>query len=87
MLLSMPWTTAQGRLHAVLSACSRAGLLGVVDVEGSPVVQFSHLSVIEYLTSERLVEAKDTVSRFHVSITQAHTIVGRACLGALLDRH
>jgi len=72
-------------VHAVLSACSRAGLLGVVDVEGSPVVQFSHLSVIEYLTSERLVEAKDTVSRFHVSITQAHTIVGRACLGALLD--
>ena len=32
----------------------------------------------------RLVNAKDTISHFHVSMTPAHTIVAQACLGALL---
>jgi hypothetical protein len=47
-------------------------------------VQFAHFSVKEYLTSARLAEAKDTISRFHVSMTAAHTIVAQACLGVLL---
>ena len=68
--------------HAVLSTCS--SLLSVVDVDGSSVVQFAHFSVKEYLTSARLAETKDTISRFHVSITAAHTIVAKACLGVLL---
>ena len=34
--------------------------------------------------SARLAESKDTISRFHVSMTPAHTIVARACLGVLL---
>jgi hypothetical protein len=34
--------------------------------------------------SERLAETKDTISRFHVSMTLAHTIVVQACLGVLL---
>jgi ankyrin repeat protein len=70
--------------HIVLSMCS--SLLVVVEPEGysSPVVQFAHFSVKEYLTSTRLSKAKDTISRFHVSMTPAHTIVARACLGLLL---
>jgi ankyrin repeat protein len=68
--------------HTVLSMCS--SLLAVVDVDGSPVIQFAHFSVKEYLTSARLAEERDTISRFHVSMTPAHTIVAQACLGALL---
>ena len=34
--------------------------------------------------SARLSEAKDTTSRFHFSMTSAHTLVAQACLGLLL---
>jgi len=68
--------------HAVRSTCS--SLLAIVDVDGSSVIQFAHFSVKEYLTSKRLAESKDTISRFHVSMTLAHTIVVQACLGVLL---
>ena len=68
--------------HAVLSTCS--SLLAIVNVDGYPVIQFAHFSVKEYLTSERLAEANDTLSRFQVSMTPAHTIVAQACLGVLL---
>ena len=63
-----------------------SSLLAVVKPEGydSPVVQFAHFSVKEYLTSTRLSKAKNTISRFRVSTTPAHTIVARACLGLLL---
>jgi hypothetical protein len=39
-------------VDAVLSTTS--SLLAIVDVEGSPVIQFSHFSVKEFLTSARL---------------------------------
>ena len=69
--------------HTVLSICSC--FLSVVKPDGgSPVVQFAHFSVKEYLTSARLTKAKDTISRFHISMTPAHTIVAQACLGVLL---
>jgi len=68
--------------HAVLSTCS--SLLAIVDVDGYSVIQFAHFSVKEYLTSARLAETKDTISRFHVSMTPAHTVVAQACLGVLL---
>jgi ankyrin repeat protein len=60
-------------------------LLAVVKLpDGSPVVQFGHFSVKEYLTSTRLAKAKDSISHFHISMTPAHTIVAQACLGVLL---
>ena len=69
--------------HAVLSICS--SLLAVVKLDdNSSVVQFAHFSVKEYLTSARLAGAMDTISRFHVSMTTAHTIIAQACLGVLL---
>jgi len=69
-------------LGAVLSTCS--SLLAVVKVYGSEVIQFCHFSVQEFLISARLAGAKDGISRYHISMAPAHTLVGQACLGILL---
>ncbi len=79
--------------HTVLSTCS--SLLTIVDEYKDEdedgfqvihqVIQFAHFSVKEYLTSKRLAETKETISRFHVSMPPAHTIIAQACLGVLLD--
>ena len=68
--------------NTVISTCS--SLLAVVNVDGSSVIQFAHFSVKEYLTSARLSKAKDTISRFHITMTTAHIVVAQACLGVLL---
>ena len=71
---------------AVLSMCS--SLIAIVRNENSRVVQFSHFSVKQYLTSPRLAQSRD-VSRFHVDLNAAHTTLAQACLGTLLrlDKH
>ena len=70
-------------VDAVLSVCS--SLLVVIDVEGSPIIQFSHFSVKEFLTSARLAEASNIIHRrYHVSMSPAHTLASQACLGSLL---
>ncbi|KAH8984375.1 hypothetical protein EDB86DRAFT_3084585 [Lactarius hatsudake] len=69
--------------EAVLSACS--SLVTVVDVDGSPVVQFSHFSVKEFLTSERLATARPELSRYHILPHLAHTLLARASLSVLLQ--
>src|SRR6266849_5332770 len=69
-------------VNAVLSACS--SLLAVVDVYGSRVIQFSHFSVKEFLTSTRLAASDIIHRRYHVSMTPAHTLAAQACLGTLL---
>ncbi|KAH9034375.1 hypothetical protein EDB83DRAFT_1781084 [Lactarius deliciosus] len=67
---------------AVLSTCS--SLIAIVPSGGSQVVQFSHFSVKEYLTSPRLAQSQDDVSPFHIDLDAAHTILAQACLGTLL---
>jgi ankyrin repeat protein len=70
---------------AVLSTCS--SLLAIVDggYRFGKVIQFSHFSVKEFLTSTRLAETSHTIlQRYHVSMTPAHTLVAQACLGILL---
>ena len=69
-------------VQAVLSTCS--SLLAVVDVDGSAIIQFSHFSAKEYLTSKRLADTPDPISQFHVSMAPAHTIIAQSCLGVLL---
>ena len=70
-------------LEAVLSTCST--LLALVDVYCSPVIQFSHFSVKEVLTSPRFGEKRDTIScRYHLSMAPAHTFVAKVCLSILL---
>ena len=69
--------------QAVLSACS--SLIAVVVGDNSRVIQFSHFSVKEYLTSDRLATATGDVSRYHIVSEAAHLILARACHGALLN--
>ena len=68
---------------ALLSACS--SLITIVRAGDSRVVQFSHFSVKEFLTSSRLATAGGVVSNYHIGLEPAHTILGQACLGVLLQ--
>ena len=68
--------------EAVLSACS--SLVSVIIDHGSRVVQFSHFSVKEFLTSNRLSSCMEEVSQFHIPIEPSHAILAQACLGVLL---
>ena len=68
--------------QAVLSACS--SLVSVVNSNDSRVVQFSHFSVKEYLTSDRLSTASGDVLRYRILPEPAHLILAHACLGVLL---
>ena len=70
-------------VKAVLSRCST--LLSVVnDDRGSEVVQFAHFTVKEFLALDRLAEKDDAISRYRISMTDAHTLLAQACLGILL---
>jgi hypothetical protein len=68
--------------EAVMSACS--SLVMIVMHGDSRVVQFSHFSVKEFLTANRLVEPMRDVSRYHIRLEAAHTVLAQACLGVLL---
>ena len=73
-------------IHAVLSTCP--SFLAIVDDKihsNLKVVQFSHFSVKEFLTSDRLAESNDIIlRRYHISRTPAHDLAARACLSYLL---
>jgi ankyrin repeat protein len=56
----------------------------IVEDGDSRVVQFSHFSVKEYLMSSRLAESSKDVSRYHIQLEPAHTVLAQACLGVLL---
>ena len=74
--------------EAVLSTCS--SLITIIPRDYSRVVQFSHFSVKEYLTSSRLARSPHgEVSRFRIDLEPAHTIMAQACLATLLrlDEH
>jgi ankyrin repeat protein len=69
--------------QAVLSTCS--SLITIVPATyGSPVVQFSHFSVKEFLMSDRLTTSTKDISRYHIVLEDANTLIARACLGVLL---
>ncbi|KAH9073531.1 ankyrin repeat-containing domain protein [Lactarius deliciosus] len=68
--------------QAVLSTCS--SLITIVLDDDSPVVQFSHFSVKEFLMSDRLSTPTKDLSRFHIVPEDANTLIARACLGVLL---
>ena len=66
---------------AVLSACST--LVALVDDQWDrKIVQFSHFSVKEYLTSNRIANAEH-VSHFHIHPKLAHTLLAKSCLSVL----
>ena len=69
--------------EAVLSTCS--SLITIIPRDDSWVVQFSHSSVKEYLTSPRLARSpNEDISRFRIDLEPAHTIMTQACLATLL---
>src|SRR5258708_15873630 len=70
---------------AILSACST--LLSIVDggFGWGNIIQFSHFSVEEFLTSTRLAKASDAITRrYHISMIPAHALAAQSCLGTLL---
>jgi hypothetical protein len=69
--------------QALLTSCS--SLIAIVDTGGSRVVQFSHFSVKEYLTSTRLAASSEDFSGYHVDLEPAHTILAQACMSVLLQ--
>ena len=68
--------------EAVMSACS--SLVSIVKDGDSRVVQFSHFSVKEFLTADRLAEPIRDVTFYHVRLEAANTILAQACFGVLL---
>jgi hypothetical protein len=65
-----------------MSACS--SLVIIVKDGESRIVRFSHSSVKQFLTSNRLAEPIRDVSNYHIQLEAAHTILAQACLGVLL---
>jgi hypothetical protein len=78
--LSWRWEDQE---EAVMSACS--SLVIIVKDGDSRIVQFSHFSVKEFLTANRLAEPIRDVSRYYIRLEAAHTILAQACLGVLLQ--
>ena len=70
--------------EAVMSTCSSLVMVVKGDSKDSRIVQFAHFSVKEYLMSSRLAESSRDVSRYHILLEPAHTILAQACLGVLL---
>src|SRR5579863_7239657 len=52
--------------------------------DNASVVQFSHFSVKEFLTSPRLAAPIRDVSDYYIDLEPAHTIMAQACLSVLL---
>ena len=71
--------------EAILSACST--LISVIDDDqDSKIVQFSHFSVKEFLTSNRLRTSEFGNTRlYHIPLDAAHTTLAHACLTVLLQ--
>jgi hypothetical protein len=68
----------------VLSTCST--LIAVIDDGISKVVQFSHFSVKEFLTSDRLQSSQvENIRNYYVPLEPAHAILARTCLTVLLQ--
>ena len=79
-----PRQRPQDAESAVLSACS--SLIAVIDTYGQKQVQFSHFSVQEFLTSNRLRDQLSTrLSQYYVLPRPAHTFFAKACLSVLLQ--
>ena len=69
--------------QAVLTACS--SLIAVINIRSCQMVQFSHFSVKDFLTSDRLATTKIDILRYHhVRLEPAHTIMAQTCIGVLL---
>lgn len=70
--------------QGVLSTCSSLVVIVNNQSSGTRVVQFAHFSVKEFLTSDRLADLEADITRFHIHLEPAHTVIAQACLAILL---
>jgi hypothetical protein len=78
--LNLDWRWEEQE-EAIMSACS--SLVIIVKDGDKRIVQFSHFSVKEFLTANRLAKPVRDVSRYHIQLDAAHTILAQACLGVI----
>ena len=72
--------------EAVFSTCSTFITIIDDDDEGSKIVQFSHFSVKEFLTSDRLqMSTIGSINNYYIPLEPAHAILARACVTVLLQ--
>ena len=72
--------------EAVFSTCSTFITIIDGDNEGSKIVQFSHFSVKEFLTSDRLQMTNvGDIRQYYIPMEPAHSILARACVTVLLQ--
>jgi hypothetical protein len=70
--------------EAVLSTCST--FITIIDDGDSKIVQFSHFSVKEFLTSDRLQMSNvGNMRQYYIPLAPAHAILARACVTVLLQ--
>ena len=70
--------------EAVLSTCST--FITIIDDGGSKIAQFSHFSVKEYLTSDRLqMSDVGNIGQYYIRLEPAHAILARACVAVLVQ--
>ena len=87
-MLNKDWRWDE-KQRGVLATCST--LILVVDSyddnlgRNTHFVRFAHFSVKEFLTSDRLANIKEDISRFHIRLEPAHTIIAQSCLAILLQ--
>jgi Ankyrin repeats (many copies) len=68
--------------QALLSSCS--SLIAIVESDETRIVQFSHFSVKEFLTSTRLATSSGSFSYYHIALEPAHIILAQACMSVLI---
>jgi len=70
--------------EAVLSTCS--SFITIIDDRDSKIVQFSHFSVKEFLTSDRLQMSNvGNIRQYYIPLEPAHSILARACVTVLMQ--
>jgi hypothetical protein len=70
--------------EAVLSTCST--FITIIDDGGSKIAHFSHFSVKEFLTSDRLqMSDVGNICQYYIPLEAAHAILARACVIVLLQ--
>jgi ankyrin repeat protein len=71
----------------LITVCST--FLSFIDVDGSRMAQLSHYSVMEFLTSQRILKFETKVARYRMYEEPAHVTIAQMCLAVLLhlDEH
>ena len=68
--------------QAIFAPCS--SLIAIVESGESRVVQFSHFSVREFLTSTRLTTSSGGALCYHIALEPAQRILAQACMSILV---